>query len=59
MSVAMPRVTPETPAVALLPMMAEGSCDAVPVLARGRIVGIVTRTDLIAALARQSLRATD
>ena len=59
MSVAMPRVTPETPVAALLPMMAEGSCDAVPVLARGRIVGIVTRTDLIAALARQSLRATD
>ena len=55
----MPRVTPETPVAALLPMMAEGSCDAVPVLARGRIVGIVTRTDLIAALARQSLRATD
>lgn len=55
MSVAVPRVTPATPVAALLPLMADGTCDAVPVLARGRIVGIVTRTDLIAALARQGL----
>lgn len=57
MAVAVPRATPTTPVAALLPMMADGNCDAVPVLTRGRIVGIVTRTDLIAALARQSLRA--
>lgn len=56
MAVAMPRATPATPVAALLPMMADGACDAVPVLARGRIVGIVTRTDMIAALARQGLR---
>ena len=57
MSVAVPRVTPATPVGALLPLLAEGNCDAVPVLSRGRIVGLVTQTDLIAALARSSLRA--
>lgn len=56
MSVAGPRATPETPLSALLPLMADGDVDAVPVLARGRLVGIVTRTDLIGALARSSLK---
>lgn len=56
MSVDVPRATPDTPVAALLPMMAEGSIDAVPVLTDIQISGIVTRTDLIAALARQSLR---
>ena len=60
MGVAGPRAMPETPLAALLPMMADGAVDAVPVLNRGRLVGIVTRTDLIAALARSSLKpATD
>ncbi|MFF0814764.1 HPP family protein [Rhodococcus sp. NPDC003318] len=49
--------TIDTPVGALLPLLAEGGCDAVPVLEDGVIVGIVTQTDLIAALARQSLRA--
>lgn len=56
MSVAGPRAIPTTPVAVLLPMMADGDVDAVPVLERGRIVGIVTRTDLIAALARSSLQ---
>lgn len=55
MAVGTPRATRDTPAAALLPMLAEGSCDAVPVVEYGRVVGIVTRTDLIAALARRSL----
>ncbi|WP_241557966.1 HPP family protein [Falsirhodobacter deserti] len=59
MGTAMPRATTGTPVAALLPMMADGICDAVPVLERGRIVGIVTRTDMIAALARRSLSARD
>ena len=57
MKVAGPRATRASPVAALLPMMADGDVDAIPVLERGRIVGIVTRTDLIAALARQALRS--
>ena len=56
MNVAGPRATARTPIGALLPMMADGEVDAVPVLERGRIVGIVTRTDLIAAMAREAVR---
>lgn len=51
-----PRAVEATPVAALLHMLSSSDCDAVPVLAKGRIVGIVTRTDMIAALARQSLR---
>ena len=40
----------------LVPLAISGT-DAVPILDAGRLVGIVTQTDLIAALARQSLRA--
>ncbi|MGR3822378.1 MAG: HPP family protein [Salipiger marinus] len=58
MSVAGPRATQDTPVAALLPMMADGGVDAVPVLQRDRLVGIVTRTDLIAALARTSVRGS-
>jgi len=48
--------TPDTPIAALLPHLAESGTDAVPILDGARIVGIVTQTDLIATLARQSLR---
>ncbi|RDW12743.1 HPP family protein [Paracoccus thiocyanatus] len=51
-----PHVAPDAPIGTLLPMLASGECDAVPVLEGQRIVGIVTQTDLISALARQSLR---
>ena len=57
MSVAGPRATTGTPIGALLPMMAEGDTDAVPVLEYGKIVGIVTQTDLVVALARSAARA--
>ena len=54
-----PRVAPTTPVSALLPLLAENESDAVPVVTLDRtIVGIVTQTDLIAALARQHLRAS-
>lgn len=52
MSVTEPRVTSDAPLAALMPALAEGNCDAVPVVDRGRISGIVTRSDLIAALVR-------
>ncbi|WP_375173574.1 HPP family protein [Pseudooceanicola sp.] len=55
MSVAGPRATTGTPIATLLPLLADGEVDAVPVLERGRLVGIVTQTDLIATLARHSL----
>lgn len=50
-----PRATASTPLAALLPLMADGNVDAVPILEADRMVGIVTRTDLISALARSSL----
>ena len=57
MEPAPPCARPDTPIAALLPQLAGNGMDAVPVLNGPRIVGIVTQTDLIAALARQSLRA--
>lgn len=57
MSVAGPRASADTPIGALLPMMAEDDTDAVPVLEHGKLVGIVTRTDLIAAFARSAARS--
>lgn len=56
MSVTEPRAIANTPIAALLPLMADGACDAVPVLEDHRIIGIVTRTDLIAALAHAGLK---
>lgn len=50
-----PRALASTPVAALLPLMADGEVDAVPVLEGDRIIGIVTRTDLISALARSTL----
>ena len=50
-----PRGTSSTPLAALLLLMADGDVDAVPILSDDRIIGIVTRTDLINALARSSL----
>lgn len=57
MSVAGPRAAIKTPIGALLAMMANGDVDAVPVLEHGRATGIVTRTDLIAAMARKAVRS--
>lgn len=56
MSATGPRVMADTPIGVLLSMMADGDTDAVPVIEDDRIVGIVTRTDLIAALARRAAR---
>lgn len=56
MEVAVPRATTATPLGALLPILAEGETEAVPILHDGRLAGIVTQTDLIAALARLALQ---
>jgi CBS domain-containing membrane protein len=56
MSTDLPSVASTTPAAALIPLLADGGAEAVPVLDRHRIVGIVTRTDLLSALARSSAR---
>ncbi|MPQ96062.1 hypothetical protein [Thioclava sp. JE_KL1] len=56
MSIAGPRAPGGTKIRALLPMMAEVE-DAVPVLEYGKIVGIVTRTNHLAALSRGAARA--
>ena len=56
MAVAVPRVTPKTPVGALLPMLADGGVEAVPVVVGSRIIGIVTRSDLVSALARAMAR---
>lgn len=58
MQTTVPVAQAHTPVAALLPLLAEGTCDAVPVLEGARLIGIVTRSDLIAALARESLRKT-
>lgn len=57
MQVAPPIARPDTPIAGLLPYLATHGTDAVPILDGNEIIGIVTQTDLIAALARHSLRA--
>lgn len=49
-------VTVSTPVGALLPLLADGGAEAVPVLDANQIVGIVTRTDLVSALAQRLAR---
>jgi CBS domain-containing membrane protein len=56
MQTAVQRVTPMTPVGALLPMLADGGAEAVPVVVGPKIVGIVTRSDLVSALARRLAR---
>jgi len=50
MSDAVPNVAPTAAAGVLLPLLADGGAEAVPVLEGGRLVGIVTRSDLVSAL---------
>lgn len=52
-----PVVTGQTAVSVLLPLLAEGRIDAVPVLDSGKLIGIVTQTDLIASLARSAAQA--
>ena len=52
----LPQATPDTPVGVLLPMLEDGGAEAVPIMDGTAIVGIVTRTDLISALARRLAR---
>lgn len=47
-----PVAMPETPAAELVQRLADGQEQAVPIVEAGRLVGLVTRSDLIALLAR-------
>lgn len=47
------QVAPGTPVGALLPLLSDGGAEAVPVVQGSAITGIVTRTDLVSALARR------
>lgn len=47
-----PTATPETPAAQLVELLHDGGQQAVPVLVYHRLVGLVTRSDMIALLAR-------
>ncbi|HVL19608.1 MAG TPA: HPP family protein [Amaricoccus sp.] len=53
MATDLPAARPGLPAGALLPLLAAGEVDAVPVLDGPALVGIATRTDLIAAMAQR------
>jgi CBS domain-containing membrane protein len=59
MRVAVPRALATTPLGALLPMMGDSDVDAVPILDYGKLIGIVTRSDLITALARNLARSKE
>ena len=52
-------VAPDTSLAALLPLMADGEVHAVPVIDAGRVVGVVSRTDLVAVLARRAAVGAD
>ncbi len=45
-----PQVAPDTLMADVMPLLAEGGAEAVPVMDQGRILGIVTQTDLVSAL---------
>ncbi|HEY6746339.1 MAG TPA: CBS domain-containing protein, partial [Mycobacteriales bacterium] len=49
-------VGPDEPAAAVARVMTESRCDAVPVVSRnGMVLGLVTATDLVAAVAREAV----
>ncbi|MFT4148937.1 MAG: HPP family protein [Paracoccaceae bacterium] len=58
MTTAVPHVSPETPAGAVVALLSDGGVEGVPVMQGRQIVGIVTRSDLISALSRQLARKT-
>ena len=57
MSVGLPSVARDSPVGDLLPLLDDGRAEAVPVMEGERIVGIVTRSDLVSVLARKAARS--
>ncbi|MDP4033256.1 MAG: HPP family protein [Pseudorhodobacter sp.] len=51
MTTTVPTLAPESPIAPLLLLMADGHQQAVPVVQRGRLLGLITRSDLITGLA--------
>lgn len=51
-----PVLAPGDPVIGLLPILADGDCDAVVVIEGDKPVGIITRTDLVKTLARALMR---
>ena len=47
------RINPDTPVGAILPLLSDGGAEAVAVVDGPRVVGIVTRTDLVSALSQR------
>lgn len=54
-----PVLSPQSPVIDLLPILSHGPTDAVAIVAGNKAVGIVTRTDLVAALALALVRRSD
>lgn len=54
-----PVLTPQSPVIALLPILSHGQTDAVAIVQDNRAVGIITRTDLVATLAQALIRRSN
>ena len=57
MTTTLPTATRATLVATILPLLSDGGTEAVPVVEADRIVGIVTRTDMLSALARSTARS--
>lgn len=53
MEIDTPRIASDTPVGAIMPLLADGGAEAVAVVEGPRVVGIVTRTDLVSALTQR------
>jgi len=56
MTTGLPTVVATTPVASLMPLLADGGAEAVPVMQGDRIIGIATRTDLLSAFVRSTAR---
>lgn len=56
MTTGLPGVAATTPVASLMPLLANGGAEAVPVMHGDRIIGIATRTDLLSAFVRSTAR---